>query len=377
MNEVNQGGEVWVFAEHEEGTLAEVSLELLGRGRDLAATLGVPLAAVLLAGADAAEMVARLGAFGADKVYLVEHDELGGYRTAAHAKAMCELARAHRPQIVLYGATPLGRDLAPTVASALKCGLTADCTDLRIGDHTPPGSGELHRNLLLQIRPAFGGSIIATIVNYDRWPQMATVREGVMVMPQADGRRRAEVVRREVSFDAFRPPLRVIESHRREKKVNLKAARVIVAGGAGVGTKEDFRLIWELANCLGGAGGATRAAVDLGLVDKDHQVGQTGTTVRPALYIACGISGAVQHRAGMEESAKILAINTDPQAPIFSVAHYGIVGDLRVVIPKLIRAIRGGARIGGGADTGLPLGPRPGEGRPVAGSAGAAGEPRG
>jgi electron transfer flavoprotein alpha subunit len=346
MTGPNRQGEVWVFAEHEGGSLADVPLELLGKGRELADALMVPLAATVLTDGNGEELATRLGQYGAGKVYLVEHDLLRQYQAASYARVLCELARAHRPQIVLYGATPLGRDLAPTVASALKCGLTADCTDLRIGDHTPPGSKERHRNLLLQIRPAFGGSIIATIVNYDRWPQMATVREGVMVMPQPDGHRRAEVIRHAVSFDGFRPPLRIINSLRTEKKINLKGARVIVAGGAGVGTKENFRLIWELANCLGGAVGATRAAVDLGLVDKDHQVGQTGTTVRPALYIACGISGAVQHRAGMEESAKILAINTDRDAPIFSVAHYGIVGDLRVVIPGLIRAIRGGAHIG-------------------------------
>jgi electron transfer flavoprotein alpha subunit len=346
MTGPNRQGEVWVFAEHEGGRLSDVPLELLGKGRELADVLMVPLAATVLTDGNGEELATRLGQYGADRVHLVEHDVLRQYQAATYARVLCELVRAHRPQIVLYGATSLGRDLAPTVASALKCGLTADCTDLRIGDHTPPGSGEVQRNLLLQIRPAFGGSIIATIVNYDRWPQMATVREGVMVMPQPDGQRRAEVIRHAVSFGGFQPPLRIINSLRTEKKVNLKGARVIVAGGAGVGTKENFRLIWELANCLGGAVGATRAAVDLGLVDKDHQVGQTGTTVRPALYVACGISGAVQHRAGMEESAKILAINIDREAPIFSVAHYGIVGDLRVVIPRLIRAIRGGAKIG-------------------------------
>ncbi len=345
MIPVNRRGEVWVFGEQEAGTLSDVPLELLGKGRDLADTLGVALGAVLLASGDAEVMVKRLGQYGADRVYLVEHDLLRQYQTATYARVVCELVRSHAPQVVLYGATAMGRDLAPTVASALKCGLTADCTDLRIGDHTPPGGKDLHRNLLLQIRPAFGGSIIATIVNYDRWPQMATVREGVMVMPQPDGRRHAEVIRHPASFNGFVPPLRVLESQRRERKVNLKSARVIVAGGAGVGSRDGFRLIWELANCLGGAVGASRAAVDLGFVDRDHQVGQTGTTVRPALYIACGISGAVQHRAGMEESAKILAINIDRSAPIFSVAHYGIVGDLRSVIPKLIRAIRSGARI--------------------------------
>jgi electron transfer flavoprotein alpha subunit len=350
MIRVNRQGEVWVFAEQERGALSEVPLELLGKGRELADTLGVPLAALLLVGGDGEGMATRLGQYGADKVYLVQDELLRHYQAATYARIICELVRASAPQVVLYGATAMGRDLAPTVASALRCGLTADCTDLQIGDHTAPGSKELHRNLLLQIRPAFGGSIIATIVNYDRWPQMATVREGVMVMPQPDGQRRATVVRLPASFNGFRPPLRILESERREKKVNLKAARVIVAGGAGVGTKESFRLIWELANCLGGAVGASRAAIDLGFVDKDHQVGQTGTTVRPALYIACGISGAVQHRAGMEEAAKILAINIDPSAPIFSVAHYGIVGDLRVVIPKLVRAIRGGARIEGLAE---------------------------
>jgi electron transfer flavoprotein alpha subunit len=345
MIDVNRRGEVWVFAEQEGGRLSEVPLELLGKGRELADTLSVPLAAILLADRDGETIAARLGQYGADKVVLVEHELLDVYQCSTYARVICDLVQAHKPQIVLYGATALGRDLAPTVASALKCGLTADCTDLRIGDHTPPGTKELHKNLLLQIRPAFGGSIIATIVNYDRWPQMATVREGVMVMPQPDGRRRAVIVRHPAGLDGFRPPLRVLESQRRDKKVNLKGARVIVAGGAGVGDKAGFRLIWELANCLGGAVGASRAAIDLGFVDKDHQIGQTGTTVRPVLYIACGISGAVQHRAGMEESARILAINTDPAAPIFGVAHYGIVGDLRVVVPKLIRAIRSGADV--------------------------------
>jgi electron transfer flavoprotein alpha subunit len=203
----------------------------------------------------------------------------------------------------------------------------------------------VHRNLLLQIRPAFGGNIIATIVNFDRWPQMATVREGVMVMSKGDSTRRGQIVRCAADLSGLELPLEILETHCQPKRVNLKAARIIVAGGAGVGSQENFRLIWDLANCLGAAVGGSRAAVDLGLVDHDHQVGQTGTTVRPALYIACGISGAVQHRAGMQESAKILAINTDPQAPIFSVAHYGIVGDMNVVIPMLIKAIRGGERI--------------------------------
>jgi len=342
MIEVNPEGEVWVFAEQEAGKLSEVPLELLGKGRELADRLGVPLAALLLG--DAVEPLAsRLITHGADKVYLVQDKRLGHYQASPYSKAICDLIHQYAPQICLYGATPLGRDLAPTVASAMWCGLTADCTDLRIGDHKPPQSNISHKNLMLQIRPAFGGNIIATIVNYDRWPQMATVREGVMPMGQPDNTRSGEVIRVAVDFDGVAMPLEIIETHRRPKSVDLKAARIIVAGGAGVGSRENFRLIRDLANVLGGAVGGSRAAVDLGFVDHDHQVGQTGTTVRPALYIACGISGAVQHRAGMQDSAKILAVNTDADAPIFSVAHYGVVGDMNVVIPRMIKAIRSGA----------------------------------
>ncbi len=342
MIEVNRNGEVWVFAEQEAGGLSDVPLELMSKAGALARQLSVPVAAVLL-GKAVAGLGEKLIAHGADKVYLVEDARLEPYQTVSYAKVLCDLIAHHKPQIVLYGATPLGRDLAPRVASAMKAGLTADCTDLQIGNHTPPGTSLEHRNLMLQIRPAFGGNIIATIVNYDRWPQMATVREGVMPMTEPNPARRGQIVRCRAELDGLVLPLRVLESFRRARKVNLKAARVIVAGGAGVGSKESFQLIWELANCLGAAVGGSRAAVDLGYVDHDHQVGQTGTTVRPALYIACGISGAVQHRAGMSEAARILAINTDPQAPILSIAHYGIVGDLKVVIPKLIKTIRSGA----------------------------------
>ena len=344
MMRVNRQGEVWVFAEQEQGKLSDVPLELMGKGRELADTLGVKLAAVLM-GDGVAHLCDSLIAHGADKVYLAQDPKLAHYQAAGYAHVICKLAEQHQPQICLYGATSIGRDLAPTVASALKCGLTADCTDLQIGDHTPPGSDETHKNLLLQIRPAFGGNIIATIVNYDRWPQMATVREGVMVMPKADHKRKGQVVNVAANLNGLPLPLTILETRRQAKKVNLKAARIIVSGGAGVGSRDNFKLIRDLANCLGAAVGGSRAAVDLGFVEHDHQVGQTGTTVRPALYIACGISGAVQHRAGMQESAKILAINTDPTAAIFSVAHYGIVGDLNVVIPMLIKAVRGGEHI--------------------------------
>ncbi len=240
----------------------------------------------------------------------------------------------------MYGATAMGRDLAPRVASELRAGMTADCTDLDIADVADPRTKVTHKNLLLQIRPAFGGNIIATIVNYDWWPQMATVREGVVALESPNESRKGKVIREDVEIAEALMAVRLIERHIEPRKVNLKGARVIVAGGGGVGSKENFHVIHELAGVIGGAVGASRAAVDSGYIAKEHQVGQTGTTVRPALYIAAGISGAVQHRAGMEESAKIIAINSDAQAPIFSVAHYGIVGDLNKVIPLMIKALR-------------------------------------
>ncbi len=340
MIDVNRDGEVWVFAEQEDGALHDVSLELLGKARQLADKLGVKVGAVL-PGWEVRELSARLIAYGADNVYLVEDRRIDHYQTQPYAKVVCELISRHKPQIVLYGATHLGRDLAPRVASQMRAGLTADCTDLDLGDYTELKTKEVHKNLLLQIRPAFGGNIIATIINYDRWPQMATVREGVMPLLEGDPTRTGEVVQEKVAFDDDKDfPLRIIERHREERKVNLKAARTIVAGGGGVGSKDNFRIIHDLAGALGGAVGASRAAVDGGFIDKAHQVGQTGTTVRPALYVACGISGAIQHRAGMEESAKIVAINLDPEAPILSVAHYGIVGDLNQIIPMMVKAIK-------------------------------------
>jgi len=339
MIEPNRRGEVWVFAEQEDGALSEVVLELCGKARELADRLGVGMAAVL-PGADVGGLCPRLVAQGADKVYLVDHPRLAHFQTLPYARVLCTLIEKHRPQIVIYGATALGRDLAPRVASQMRAGMTADCTDLEISDVTDPRSKQVHKNLLLQIRPAFGGNIIATIVNYDQWPQMATVREGVMPLkPPADGRT-GQVIREEVEIDEALLALKLIQRHVEPRKVNLKGARVIVAGGGGVGSKENFRVIHELAGAIGGAVGASRAAVDGGYVGKEHQIGQTGTTVRPALYIACGISGAVQHRAGMEESAKIVAINTDRLAPIFSVAHYGIVGDLNKVIPMMVKALK-------------------------------------
>ncbi len=339
MIEPNRQGEVWVFAEQEDESLNDVSLELCGKARELADRLGVKVGAVL-AGWNVRELAYRLIAHGVDRVYHVHDTKLEHYRTLPYARVACQLIHKYKPQIVLYGATALGRDLAPRIASEMRAGLTADCTDLDLGDHEDKRAGKVHKNLLLQIRPAFGGNIIATIINPERWPQMATVREGVMRMNGGDPRRSGEIIDEKVSFNDLDLAVRLIQRHREPRKVNLKGARVIVAGGGGVGSKDNFKLIHDLAGAIGGAVGASRAAVDGGYIGKEHQIGQTGTTVRPALYIACGISGAVQHRAGMEESAKIIAINWDKDAPIFSVAHYGIVGDLTKVIPMMIEAIR-------------------------------------
>jgi electron transfer flavoprotein alpha subunit len=346
------GNDVWVVVEQHGGVAAEVSLELLGRARELADRLGVGTGAVLAgAGESVRALAPALIARGADTVYLADHEDLGHYLALPYTRLVAGLIRQHQPQIVLYGATTTGRDLAPRVASALRTGLTADCTDLRIGDFS--AKGETYSDLLFQIRPAFGGNIIATIVSPEHKPQMATVREGVMVMPEADESRSGTVVA--VPVERSSGPVaaadrivltgadfavRLIKRVQEEKRVDLKGARVVVAGGVGVGSREGFALVEELARTLGGVVGASRAAVDAGWVGHEHQVGQTGTTVRPKLYIACGISGSVQHRAGMDQSARILAINSDPGAPIFSVAHYGIVGDLHKVIPLLIQAYR-------------------------------------
>lgn len=377
--------DVWVVVEQHGGVVAEVSLELLGRARELAGRLDTGVGAVL-AGApgDVDPLVPDLIARGADTVYVAGNAALADYLALPYARVVSRLVREHGPQIVLYGATTTGRDLAPRVASALRTGLTADCTDLRIGGHTMKGVE--YTDLLYQVRPAFGGNIIATIISPEHRPQMATVREGVMAMPAEDASRQGAVVRVRVVHEpdggdepagdrAARPPdeaqtaasggavrltdadlaVRLVRRVQEEKRVDLKGARVVVSGGVGAGSREGFALVEELARVVGGVVGASRAAVDAGWVAHEHQVGQTGTTVRPKLYIACGISGSVQHRAGMDQSARILAINSDPLAPIFSVAHYGIVGDLRKVIPLLIKAYRtkdGGPKAGAATSDG-------------------------
>ncbi|MCR5414912.1 MAG: electron transfer flavoprotein subunit alpha/FixB family protein [Kiritimatiellae bacterium] len=336
-------GEVWVFAEQEEGRLGDVPRELLGKGRELADRLGVPLAAVLM-GYGVECLAKDLFEAGADRVHLVEDPGLKVFRGKAYRHAFVELVKECAPQIVIFGATHMGRDLGPAVASALRCGLTADCTDLQIADYTDPKTKETFPSILQQIRPAFGGNIIATIVNPRHWPQMATVREGVMKPLDPKPGRTGDLVRHGARLDGVDIPVEVLEIVRRHSSVNLKGARIIVAGGAGVGSKENFKTLFALADAIGGAVGASRAAVDLGYCEHERQIGQTGVTVRPALFISCGISGAVQHLAGMQDSAKIIAINTDRDAPIFKIAHYGIVGDLNTVVPKLIKAIKGKAQ---------------------------------
>jgi electron transfer flavoprotein alpha subunit len=330
---------VWVYIEHTDGRIADVSLELTGRARELADTLGYEVTGLLLGhGVDA--LAQDVIAHGADRVLLADDPALADYRTLPYARVAITEVRRRQPEIFLIGGTPNGRDFAPRVASALRCGLTADCTDLQVGDYHVKKDDRTYKNLLYQIRPAFGGNLIATIVNPNTRPQMATVREGVMRMPAVDASRKGIVERIKPEFEPGDFALEVLSRQVRHSTVKLKDAPVIVSGGAGMNNAESFALLRDLANLLGGEVGASRAAVDAGLIDKPHQVGQTGTTVRPRLYIAAGISGAIQHRAGMAESSKIIAINTDPTAPMFQIAHYRIVGDVAEVLPMIIKALR-------------------------------------
>jgi len=330
---------IWVFIEHTDGHVADVSLELTGKARDLAGQLGYEVVG-LLCGHGVEELARDVIRHGADRVLLADHPELAYYRTLPYARVAITEARRRRPEIFLVGGTPNGRDFAPRVASALRCGLTADCTDLQIGDYYLRRQDTTFRNLLYQIRPAFGGNLVATIVNPTTRPQMATVREGVMRMPAADASRSGVVEAVTPEFEPGDFALEVLSRQVRHATVKLKDAPVIVSGGAGITSAEEFALLRDLANLLGGEVGASRAAVDAGLIGREFQVGQTGTTVRPRLYIAAGISGAIQHRAGMDQSSKIIAINTDPNAPMFQVAHYRIVGDAAEVVPMIIEALR-------------------------------------
>ena len=332
-------GNVWVFIEQEGGKIADVSLELVSKGRELANRLGVKTEAILL-GDKLDSCVETLFHYGCDNVFLAEDERLEPFTVLPYAKVIIDLIREHKPNILLFGATLKGRELAPRVASEKLAGLTADCTDLQIDDFDDKVNKKSYKDKLMQIRPAFGGNIIATIVNTWDDPQMVTVREGVMKMDAPDKSRKGKPTHVKVALTAKETVIKVIERIREERSVNLKGAQIIVAGGYGVGSKANFKLIHDLAATLGGEVGASRAAVDAGWIDHDHQVGQTGVTVRPKLYIACGISGSVQHCAGMSESKKIVAINSDPDATIFSLAHYGIVGDLNQVLPMMIKAYK-------------------------------------
>ena len=332
-------GNVWVFVEQEGGKIADVSLELVSKGAELAAKLNVQLEAVLL-GNNIRSCCDTLFSYGCSKVFLAEDPRLEPFTVLPYAKVIMDLIKEKRPNILMFGATLKGRELAPRVASEKLAGLTADCTDLQIDDFEDKINKKIYTNKLMQIRPAFGGNIIATIVNTWDDPQMVTVREGVMKMDTPVPGRKGEIEEVAVALTAEETVGKVIERVRQEKSVNLKGAQIIVAGGYGVGSKENFKLIRDLADALGGEVGASRPAVDAGWIDHDHQIGQTGVTVRPKLYIACGISGSMQHRAGMTDSKKIIAINTDPAAPIFSVAHYGIIGDLNTVIPMMIKTYK-------------------------------------
>ena len=333
---------IFVYCEvTEEKQIAEVSLELLSKGRKLAEQLGVKLEALLFTDKVETELY-RITDFGVDVIHLAENRELFPYRTLPHFKLAKAIFEREQPEIALFGATSAGRDLAPRVASALRCGLTADCTALEIGNHTENKTRKVYQDLLYQIRPAFGGNIIATIINPDTRPQMATVREGVMKMEEVTQKKKAEIKTIDVS-KLLTPEdfaVEIIERHIEPQKVNLKGANIIVAGGYGVGSKENFGLLHELASVLGGEVAATRAAIDAGYSEHERQVGQTGVTVRPKLYIACGISGAVQHRAGMDQAAKIISINTDPNAPLNAIADYTIIGDVTKVLSRMIECYK-------------------------------------
>lgn len=321
---------VWVWVEQFKGRTGSISVEMLGQGRRLADQRKVALTACVL-GHNVEHISKEAIAFGADRVFWVDDPSLAVYRTAPYAKTLVNLVRQYKPEICLLGASSRGRDLAGSVAATLYTGLTADCTGLDID----PENG-----LLLQTRPAFGGNIMAKIVSANHRPQMATVRHRVFEMPTADSQRQGQVIAIKAAMEEEQITTNVVDFILETEQVNLADAHIIVSGGRGVGGPEGFELIRDLAEVLGGAIGSSRSAVDAGWISYAHQVGQTGRTVRPDLYIACGISGAIQHLAGMKTSKIIVAINQDPQAPIFSVANYGIVGNLFQVVPSLTKQFK-------------------------------------
>ena len=325
-----------VYCEYEDGKVADISLELLTKGRTLATQLGVKLEALVI-GDKLADIENQLYPYGVDTVYKVEDSRLYPYSSQPHASVVINLFKEIKPQVCLMGASSIGRDLGPRVSSSLHSGLTADCTSLEIGDHTDAKTGTEYHNLLYQIRPAFGGNIVATIPECR--PQMATVREGVMKKEIFDENYKGTAINLDankyVSDTDF--VVSIIDRHIEKSKINIKNAPIIVAGGYGVGSKENFQMLFQLAETLGAEVGASRAAVDAGFTEHERQIGQTGVTVHPKLYIACGISGQIQHIAGMQDSSIIISINNDPKAPINTIADYVITGDIEEVVPKLIK----------------------------------------
>lgn len=329
---------VCVYCEFEEGKIQEVSFELLTKGRSLANQLNCQLEALVL-GEGLSGIETEVSRYGVDTLYIADDKRLYPYTTLPHTAVAVGLFKETKPQIVLMGATSIGRDLGPRISSSLTSGLTADCTNLEIGEYEDKKAGKKYENLLYQIRPAFGGNIVATIVNPDNRPQMATVREGVMKKEIVSETHKANVVPLDINQYLREEDLvvKIIERHMETSKVNLKNSSIIIAGGYGVGSKENFNLLYELAHAIGAEVGASRAAVDAGFTDKERQIGQTGITVRPKLYIACGISGQIQHIAGMQDSAMVISINNDANAPINKLADYVIQGNLETIIPKMIK----------------------------------------
>lgn len=334
-------GNVFVFCETDKGVVADISLELLSSGKKLAQKLNCKLEAIVL-GAGLHDIHEQVAKYGVDKIFLADDDRLDPYLTLPYHRIVHKILDDHKPQIVLFGASSTGRDLAPRLASSLNCGLTADCTRLEIGNHLDKKTKTEFKDLLLAIRPAFGGSIMATIVNWEWPPQMATVREGVMKKEVYEDNYRSQIeivdVDNQLHPEDF--AIEILERHIEESKVNLKESPIIISGGYGVGSRENFSLLYELARVIGAEVSGSRAAVDAGFIEHERQVGQTGVTVRPKLYIACGISGAIQHRAGMDQSGMIISINSDPDAPINKIADYVIIGDLTEVIPRMINSYK-------------------------------------
>ena len=335
---------VFVFAQQVDNVLDGVAFELLGKGKDLAKDLDTDVTAVLI-GSGIKGLADQLAEYGADRVIVVDDPELKDYRTEPYAHALASVINEYKPEIMLVGATAIGRDLGPTVSARVKTGLTADCTVLEIGDFplvaVPGKEDEQKHNQLLMTRPAFGGNTIATIACPDNRPQMATVRPGVMQKLPKEAGRKAEVIEYAAPIeknDRFVEILNVVKAVGNVE--NIMDAKVLVSGGRGVGSKENFQMLQDLADVFGGMVSCSRAVVENGWLAQDYQVGQTGKTVRPQIYFAIGISGAIQHVAGMEESDLIIAINKDEDAPIFDVADYGIVGDLNKIVPQLTAALK-------------------------------------